>query len=282
LHRSLDRSLRQFPVRTGEKHNAAVPVSLELQEGRTMVQQAAERSDGQLSEQLPRCTMNCPGCSKPSRWRCFCTAQCELMAQADHRAYLSLSAEFPVDVERELAQFASWYELFPRSITDDPARHGTFNDVHARLPMIQDMGFDVLYFPPIHPIGRAHRKGRNNSLTAGPDDPGSPYAIGSEEGGHEAIHSQLGTREDFRRLVVAAPSMVGNRPRLRHPVLPGSPVAQAASGLVQLAPGRHDQIRGEPAEEIPGHRQRRLLCAGRDSQLVGRAARHWSAGSRRA
>ncbi|PPA02075.1 alpha-1,4-glucan--maltose-1-phosphate maltosyltransferase, partial [Pseudomonas sp. MWU12-2312b] len=63
-----------------------------------------------------------------------------LMAQADHRAYLSLSPEFPVDVERELAQFASWYELFPRSITDDPARHGTFNDVHSRLPMIQDMG----------------------------------------------------------------------------------------------------------------------------------------------
>jgi starch synthase (maltosyl-transferring) len=109
-----------------------------------------------------------------------------------------------MDVERELAEFASWYELFPRSITDDPHRHGTFNDVHSRLPMIQDMGFDVLYFTPIHPIGRAHRKGRNNSLTAGPDDPGSPYAIGSEEGGHEAIHSQLGTREDFRRLVAAA------------------------------------------------------------------------------
>ncbi|WP_122870772.1 alpha-amylase family glycosyl hydrolase, partial [Pseudomonas viridiflava] len=105
---------------------------------------------------------------------------------------------------RELAQFASWYELFPRSITDDKARHGTFNDVHSRLPMIRDMGFDVLYFPPIHPIGRAHRKGPNNSLTAGPDDPGSPYAIGSEDGGHEAIHPQLGSREDFRRLVAAA------------------------------------------------------------------------------
>ncbi|VVM35485.1 Alpha-1,4-glucan:maltose-1-phosphate maltosyltransferase 2 [Pseudomonas fluorescens] len=126
------------------------------------------------------------------------------MARVNHRAYLSLSPEYPVDVERELAQFASWYELFPRSITDSPTRHGTFNDVHTRLAMIQDMGFDVLYFPPIHPIGRSYRKGPNNSLTAGPDDPGSPYAIGSEEGGHEAIHSQLGTREDFRRLVVAA------------------------------------------------------------------------------
>ena len=127
-----------------------------------------------------------------------------LMTQADHRAYLSVSPAYPIDVEREAAQFASWYELFPRSITDDPARHGTFNDVHSRLSMIHDMGFDVLYFPPIHPIGRSHRKGKNNSLTAGPDDPGSPYAIGSAEGGHEAIHPQLGSREDFRRLVKAA------------------------------------------------------------------------------
>jgi starch synthase (maltosyl-transferring) len=126
------------------------------------------------------------------------------MAQADNHAYLSRSIEFPLDVERELAQFASWYELFPRSITDDKARHGTFNDVHSRLPMVRDMGFDVLYFPPIHPIGRAHRKGPNNSLQAGPDDVGSPYAIGSEDGGHEAIHPQLGSREDFRNLVAAA------------------------------------------------------------------------------
>ena len=194
-----------FQYELEKKHTAAVPVSLELQEGRTMVQQAAERSEGQLSEQLAALHHELSGLLETEQVALFLHPQsAQLMAEADHRPYLSISSEFPVDVERELAEFASWYELFPRSITDDPARHGTFNDVHSRLPMIQDMGFDVLYFTPIHPIGRSHRKGRNNSLTAGPDDPGSPYAIGSEEGGHEAIHSQLGTREDFRRLVAAA------------------------------------------------------------------------------
>ena len=194
-----------FQYELEKKHTAAVPVSLELQEGRTMVQQAAERSEGQLSEQLAALHHELSGLLETEQVALFLHSRsAQLMAEADHRAYLSVSAEFPMDVERELAEFASWYELFPRSITDDPKRHGTFNDVHSRLPMIQDMGFDVLYFTPIHPIGRAHRKGRNNSLSAGPDDPGSPYAIGSEEGGHEAIHSQLGTREDFRRLVAAA------------------------------------------------------------------------------
>src|SRR5690606_6691046 len=84
--------------------------------------------------------------------------------------------------------------------------HGTFDDVIARLPAIRDMGFDVLYMPPIHPIGRSNRKGRNNSVTAEPGEPGSPYAIGASEGGHDALHPELGTLEDFRRLVAAAAS----------------------------------------------------------------------------
>ena len=188
-----------------KKHGAGVPVSLELQEGRQQVQHAVERSDGALSEALAALRHQLEGLLETEQVALFLHPHSRwLMTAADHRPYLSLSPEYPLDVERDLAQFASWYELFPRSITDDPRRHGTFNDVHSRLAMIQDMGFDVLYFPPIHPIGRSHRKGPNNSLTAGPDDPGSPYAIGSEEGGHEAIHSQLGTREDFRRLVAAA------------------------------------------------------------------------------
>jgi starch synthase (maltosyl-transferring) len=112
--------------------------------------------------------------------------------------------ELIVIADRTAARFSSWYELFPRSMSDDPARHGTFDDVIRKLPYVQAMGFDVLYFPPIHPVGKTNRKGRNNSLKAERGDPGSVYAIGSEEGGHDAIHPELGTIEDFRRLVAAA------------------------------------------------------------------------------
>jgi starch synthase (maltosyl-transferring) len=113
---------------------------------------------------------------------------------------------FPLVVDRERARFSTWYEMFPRSAAPDTGRHGTFRDCEAWLPRIAQMGFDVLYFPPIHPIGRGRRKGRNNTLAAGPDDVGSPWAIGSTEGGHKAIHPALGTLADFRRLVDAARS----------------------------------------------------------------------------
>ncbi|WP_431480501.1 alpha-1,4-glucan--maltose-1-phosphate maltosyltransferase [Pseudomonas thivervalensis] len=194
-----------FRYELEKKFGAGVPISLELQEGRSQVQMAVERSTGDLSEQLAALHHELSGLLPTEQVALFLAPRsADLMSRADHRPYLSISPEYSLDVERKLSEFASWYELFPRSITDDPQRHGTFNDVHSRLPVIQDMGFDVLYFPPIHPIGRSFRKGPNNSLTAGPDDPGSPYAIGSEEGGHEAIHPQLGSREDFRRLVAAA------------------------------------------------------------------------------
>jgi starch synthase (maltosyl-transferring) len=132
-------------------------------------------------------------------------ATAEAVAKARHRPFLvHYEPMIPVDAEREAAEFASWYELFPRSQSGDPSRHGTFDDVIARLPAIRDMGFDVLYFPPIHPIGRTNRKGRNNALTAGEGDPGSPYAIGGVEGGHDAIHPELGTFDDFRHLIAEA------------------------------------------------------------------------------
>jgi starch synthase (maltosyl-transferring) len=187
-----------------KKYAAGVPIGLELEEGRLHLFNSAERSDEALKNQLHALHHQFTELDQEGQVALLLKAEtAAVMALADHRAFLTHSPEFPIEVERSLAQFASWYELFPRSITDDKARHGTFNDVHNRLPMIRDMGFDVLYFPPIHPIGRAHRKGPNNSLTAGPDDVGSPYAIGSPDGGHEAIHPQLGTREDFRRLVAA-------------------------------------------------------------------------------
>ncbi len=127
--------------------------------------------------------------------------------------------ESPVWVERERAQFSSWYELFPRSASPVPGQHGTFNDVERQLPEIAGMGFDVVYLPPIHPIGRAFRKGPNNSTIAPPDAPGSPWAIGDRDaltcaplgavgagdcGGHKSIHPELGTFADFARLVNSA------------------------------------------------------------------------------
>jgi starch synthase (maltosyl-transferring) len=112
--------------------------------------------------------------------------------------------ELEVVVDRPLARAGAWYEMFPRSQGRVPGRHGTFKDCLDRLPAIAAMGFDVLYLPPIHPIGTSFRKGRNNSEVAGPDDPGSPWAIGSAHGGHKAIEPALGTIEDFRAFVQAA------------------------------------------------------------------------------
>jgi len=107
-------------------------------------------------------------------------------------------------MERERAAFSSWYEFFPRSCGPDARTHGTFRDARMRLPEIQRMGFNVVYLPPIHPIGRQFRKGKNNALNAAPDDVGSPWAIGSEEGGHKAVHPELGTLEDFQEFIAAA------------------------------------------------------------------------------
>jgi len=122
----------------------------------------------------------------------------------DQQFATTYDKELAVIVDRDKARCSAWYELFPRSGAAEPGRHGTFKDCEARLPYVASMGFDVLYFPPIHPIGRTYRKGKNNVLVANPDDPGSPWAIGAEEGGHTAIHPQLGTLEDFRRLVKKA------------------------------------------------------------------------------
>ena len=189
-----------------KKHTAGVPVHLELEEGRLLLEKATARAQGEnravFDDLMHRLGMAHTDDERVSLLLAPETAVA--MAAADPREHCSRSRVYPLDVERPLAQFASWYELFPRSETDDPNRHGTFRDVHKRLPAIRDMGFDVLYFPPIHPIGRQHRKGPNNSLQAGPNDPGSPYAIGSEEGGHDAIHPELGTLDDFRDLVAAA------------------------------------------------------------------------------
>ncbi|GAB3807413.1 alpha-1,4-glucan--maltose-1-phosphate maltosyltransferase [Spirosoma humi] len=112
--------------------------------------------------------------------------------------------ELGVEVDRARAGFSTWYCLFPRSASRQEGVHGTFRDVEALLPRISGMGFDVLYLPPIHPIGTAHRKGKNNSVICQPGEPGVPYGIGSEEGGHDTIHSELGTVDDFKHLIAIA------------------------------------------------------------------------------
>src|SRR5919108_3306823 len=124
-------------------------------------------------------------------------------AHLDRSAASRAGREFEVMAVRERARFAAWYEFFPRS-SGGEGRHGTFKDAEAQLDRAAAMGFDGVYLPPVHPIGRSHRKGRNNTLNAVPGDPGSPWAIGAAEGGHTAVHPELGTLDDFDDFVEAA------------------------------------------------------------------------------
>ena len=131
------------------------------------------------------------------------TIEAVAMRYSDRR-YACAHAPLPLWVDRERARYSAWYEFFPRSAADTVDRHGTLKDCEGRLPYVEKLGFNVLYLPPIHPVGRKFRKGKNNTLTPKDEDVGSPWAIGSEEGGHKAILPQLGTLDDFRSLVKAA------------------------------------------------------------------------------
>ncbi|WP_291547645.1 alpha-1,4-glucan--maltose-1-phosphate maltosyltransferase [Bosea sp. (in: a-proteobacteria)] len=188
-----------------KKQAAGLDLTLEVAEGRLLLDKflatAAGGSRAVLQDNLSRLGGN------PEESAALLLSQelAAAMAASDPKQHATGSETvYHVEADREAAAFSSWYELFPRSITDTPHRHGTFRDVAGRLPAIREMGFDVLYFPPIHPIGKTNRKGRNNTLTPAPDDPGSPYAIGSPDGGHDAVHPELGTLDDFRMLVAEA------------------------------------------------------------------------------
>lgn len=189
-----------------KKYAAGVNVQLEVEEGRQLMLDIGAMGPAQLSDEFVELLARFASCSTLDERVALLLAPATsaLLSRAEHHPHRVRSLSYPLEIERQLAEFASWYELFPRSESGDPQRHGTFKDVQRRLPDISAMGFDVLYFPPIHPIGRTHRKGPNNSLKADQDDPGSPYAIGSEDGGHDALHPQLGSFEDFRALVGAA------------------------------------------------------------------------------
>ena len=181
--------------------DAKQEVSSELKEGAALVGAAAERAHGaearRLSQHATLLTRgNAAAASDPDL--------ATLMAQHHDRSNTTRTPiEYPLQVDRERARFAAWYEFFPRS-GSTPDRSATFKEAQAQLERAAAMGFDVVYLPPIHPIGRSHRKGRNNSLEAKPEDPGSPWAIGGPEGGHDSVNPDLGTLEDFDDFVAKA------------------------------------------------------------------------------
>jgi starch synthase (maltosyl-transferring) len=180
-------------------------VAVDLLIGADLVHQAAERAAGGDRERLQDFERRL----RDERTRVHAGSLADsgelasLVARWHEPIARSQGHERRVTVDRPRASFSAWYEMFPRS-AGAKGMHGTLKDVEARLPYVVSMGFDVLYLPPIHPIGRAHRKGANNATMAAPSDVGSPWAIGSEEGGHKSIHPKLGTMEDFRSLVRAA------------------------------------------------------------------------------
>jgi starch synthase (maltosyl-transferring) len=172
------------------KRDAGFNVALEAREGKLLLEKL-NAQQGRVSAQAD--------IANPSEIP-------EVVAQAAARADqadLTRSTIFLLIADRPLARAGAWYEMVPRSQGKVPGRHGTFDDCIARLPDIASLGFDVIYLTPIHPIGTTNRKGRNNSLRSKPSDPGSFYAIGSEAGGYDAVHPELGTLDDFRRLVAA-------------------------------------------------------------------------------
>jgi starch synthase (maltosyl-transferring) len=186
-----------------KKVAAEVDVSLDLLIGADLVTAASARARGKTSRLLKKHATSLGDPSLELTERLEQAFSEELRITVDKypdRSQATRSRRFDVTVDRERARFSTWYELFPRSWSDDPARHGTFADVTKQLSYVADMGFDVLYLPPIHPIGTTFRKGPNNKLGARPEDPGVPWAIGSSLGGHTAIHPDLGTIDDFRIL----------------------------------------------------------------------------------
>jgi len=185
--------------------NAGQNVSVDLEIGASMVDAAQKRADQLDATWLSTFAKAMRLGDEEGVRHALSPELARLMSLHGERLFTTTyDKELEVVVDRELARFGAWYEMFPRSCSAVPGKHGTFEDLELRLPYVASMGFDVLYLPPIHPIGKSFRKGRNNSTVIGPGDPGSPWAIGSEEGGHKAIHPELGTLDDFHRLMRTA------------------------------------------------------------------------------
>jgi starch synthase (maltosyl-transferring) len=182
------------------KHEAGQDIAVELLIGAELVAAAASRAEGEDRAALQQACDRLGDRSTPPPERAALVASAELMdlmARYPDRSNATTHEPWlPIWVDRERARFSSWYELFPRSTGSD-GKHGTFRTAMEKLPYVAAMGFDVLYLPPIHPIGHTFRKGKNNAPEAAEGDVGSPWAIGSEEGGHKAVHRELGTLADF-------------------------------------------------------------------------------------
>lgn len=191
-----------------KKHESGQDMAVELQIGAALIEEAAERARKIEARTLLRWAGKLADADLKVEDRIKLVLDPKLLELMLEHPNKDLATRWTpnckVAVERKKALFSTWFEYFPRSCADDGKRHGTFKDAEKRLPEIAAMGFDVVYFPPIHPIGKVKRKGRNNALEAGPDDPGSPWAIGSAEGGHKSIHKELGTERDFRNFMRAA------------------------------------------------------------------------------
>ena len=261
-----------------KKQDAGQKLSLELIEGRELVERSAKQAAGADREVMEATLerLSRDNADEDLATRLLLSNDLHIaMRRSGERTNLShYKTVLECFVDRTAARYAAWYEVFPRSMSDDVNRHGNFDDVIRKLPYVRDMGFDVLYFTPIHPIGKSFRKGKNNTLDAQEDDAGSPYAIGSPEGGHDAIAFPARHLRRFRPAGECGPRpRAGDRARLRDPVLPGPSLDQGASGMVRLAARRHDQICRESAQEVPGHRQRPLLSR-RPARHLVQAARH--------
>jgi starch synthase (maltosyl-transferring) len=199
---------RSWRIDLDKRVDAGQDVAGELREGAALVRAAAGRAAGKDATALQRWARRIE--QAPDQAGAVAAAGDEALAALMDRHLDRTDAtwaerEYEVIVDRERARFASWYEFFPRSGV--AGRHATFRDAEAQLERAAAMGFDVVYLPPIHPIGRAHRKGANNALTAGPGEPGSPWAIGGAEGGHDAVHPDLGTLAEFDRFVARAAAL---------------------------------------------------------------------------
>jgi starch synthase (maltosyl-transferring) len=191
-----------------KKFNAGQDISVELEIGVEMLVHAASLTESEAESDMLKSWANQFTASRSPETAISLALSTEveqLMRKIRETDLVTTYPEtFLFEIERKKAGFSSWYELFPRSAGKETGQHGTFKDVQSLLPKIAAMGFDTLYFPPVHPIGEVKRKGKNNSLTPDPSDPGSPWAIGNITGGHKAIHPQLGTIDDFEQLVSEA------------------------------------------------------------------------------